>query len=156
MNNSLINMNSGWWAQNPGNLVYLGPIEPPASALDWPSLLLFLAIAICYFVAPILGYAPTSRQRLALALWLLVGKLCLGLLRITLQAMQTIDGYGSNQLTNGGPLFKSLGIAQATFPAAETLFLFLALAMFVLGLQRLTRRPPEALQPGKGRELSGD
>ncbi len=147
MNNNIF-PDGGWW-KSPNNVVLWGPVEQSPPALDLLSLLLFLAIVACYLLAPILGYLPTSRQRLALALWLLVGKLCLGLLRIALQAAQTIDGYGANQLGNGGAAQKSVSIVQAAFPAAETLFLFLAAAMFVLGLQHLARRQPEVPRAGE-------
>ena len=147
MNNNIV-FDGGWW-KAPNNVVLWGPVDQTPPALDLITLLLFLAIATCYFVAPLLGYVPTSRQRLALALWLLVGKVCLGLLRIALQAAQTIDGYGTNQLSNGGAAQKSVSIVQAAFPAAETLFLFLAAAVFVVGLQNLTRRQPEAPRVGE-------
>jgi hypothetical protein len=146
MNNNVW-IDGGWWKAP--NYAFPYPIDQSPPALDLITLLLFLAIAACYFVAPLLGYVPTSRQRLALALWLLAGKVCLGLLRISLQAGQTIDSYGTNQLGNGGAAQKSVSIAQAAFPAAETFFLFLAVAVFVVGLQNLTRRQPEAPRAGE-------
>jgi hypothetical protein len=104
-------------------------------AVDWLTLLALLAVSVLYFLAPVLGYRASGRGLLLSSLWLLIGKMGLGVLRVGIIAVQILDstkmGGGSKSNT------------------VETIFLFmsvfenglfvLGMLLFVIGLSSLRR-----------------
>ena len=94
-----------------------------------------LAVSVLYFLAPVLGYRASGRGLLLSSLWLLIGKMGLGVLRVGIIAVQILDstkmGGGSKSNT------------------VETIFLFmsvfenglfvLGMLLFVIGLSSLRR-----------------
>jgi hypothetical protein len=130
----------------------------PGAGVDWVVVLLFIAIAIVYFLAPVLGYRA-GRSALAGALYLLVGYAGVSLGKLFLDFTQVNDR--SSQLrAEGNPQ-----------EAIQVLFLFLmvkmflfgmAMLLFVIGLQSLRLGPvynPKDENSGRGpgrRYFQGD
>jgi hypothetical protein len=100
--------------------------------LDWPTLLGLFVVALIYFLAPVAGYAPGQRGLLFAALWMLVARMALAMLRVALLAFVALDGLGRGKLLGGEALFSLFGLAEAA------LFV-VAMVLFVAGLASLRR-----------------
>jgi hypothetical protein len=111
------------------------------SAVEWPAVMLFLGMGVLFFLCPVAGYSVQSRGRIAAGMWLLVAKMGLGLLRVTLLTMAMLDRTGPRLDPMTSPSLTSI---QTIFPVLEMALFLMAMIMFVLGLQTLTRRPEGA------------
>jgi hypothetical protein len=106
------------------------------SAVEWPTVLLFFGIGVLYFLAPLAGYSIHSRGRLAAGMWFLVVKMGLGLLRVVLLNVQMIESPNMRMDPNSSTI---MGV-QLIFPVLEMVVFLMAMVMFVLALQTMTRR----------------
>ncbi|HEV3203023.1 MAG TPA: hypothetical protein VGY77_01510 [Gemmataceae bacterium] len=107
------------------------------SSGDWATILLFLGMGLVYFLAPVVGYTLANRVGIALALWVLVGKMCLTLIRLSLLTTQLIDKPNSSP---DDWFTSTFGLVLLYIPILETSALILAMVMFIFGLQRLKRQ----------------
>jgi hypothetical protein len=112
--------------------------------LDWLTLLALVAIAVFYFLAPVLGYRG-SRGLVLSSLWLLVAKMGLAVLRSCLLLISLLDKGGTR---SGG---NSFGGGSKSSVEEETIWMLitllesglfiLAMILFVAGLASLRRDP---------------
>jgi hypothetical protein len=118
------------------------------SGFDLIALIVFVAGAVIYVLAPVLGYDSDRRRALVLALYALVGFASVTLVQMLLQwglmaeiVRPELFGRGPRPLQDGpGQMSILLLFSFATMK----MFLFVAaLIAFVIGLQRLRLRPPE-------------
>lgn len=118
------------------------------SGFDLIALIVFVAVAAAYMLAPVLGYESRRRGALVLALYALVGLAGVTLVQMLLQwaligeiVQPELFGRGPRPLQDGpGQMSLLLLFSFATMK----MFLFVAgLIFFVIGLQRLRLRPPE-------------
>jgi hypothetical protein len=119
---------------------------------EWASILAFLVIGTLYFLAPAAGYVTSRRATLGTALWAMILKIGVGLLRQVLLSLQivtggNIPGMGLGRGQFGGGFFEAFGQnALLLLSLAETAIFLGAMILFVLGLQRLVRQ--EHIFPG--------
>jgi hypothetical protein len=108
--------------------------------LDWPGLLALLVVALVYFLAPAAGYAAGRRGLLFAALWVLVGRVALGMIKTMLLFFAIVEAGGRGQfLVRSEALF-------ALFSLLEAGLFVLAMVLFVAGLAAL-RRHGDAPEP---------
>ncbi len=103
-----------------------------SGGLDWPTLLGLFVIAALYFAAPAVGYVADRRGLLLAALWVLVGKVAVMMLKTALLFFEVLDTRMNSRLGEGGALFMLLTMLEGG------LFI-LALILFVSGLAALRR-----------------
>ena len=103
-----------------------------SGGLDWPTLLGLLVVALVYFLAPTAGYVTERRGLLLAALWVLVGKVAVMMLKMALLFFEVLDTRMNSRLAEGGALFMLLTMLEGG------LFI-LALILFVSGLAALRR-----------------
>jgi hypothetical protein len=117
------------------------------SSGDWPTILLFLGMGLVYFLVPAAGYTLANRVRIALGMWVLVGKFGLSLIRISLWTTQLMD----RPRVSGLDWYSStVGLGMMFLPILETSAVILAMALFIYGLQGLKRKgdqPPPRFGP---------
>jgi hypothetical protein len=135
------------WQRNMGGLavdeLYLRYLSLHTGALDLPSMIAFLVVGLIYFLAPTAGYVASRRGALLGALWVLVGKIGLGLLRTAAIFLLVLDRPGSSPFGAGGD---GLQEVLMLFTLVELLAFTFAMVLFVIGLAGLRRRedlPPE-------------
>ncbi|MGH7171801.1 MAG: hypothetical protein ACRELG_16105 [Gemmataceae bacterium] len=104
--------------------------------VDWLTLLALLSVAILYFLAPVFGYRTSHRGLMLASLWVFIGKMALGLLRVGIFAMEILDrpkmgGSASSQTT--------LEMVLVLMSVFETGMFVLGIVLFVIGLTSLRR-----------------
>jgi hypothetical protein len=104
--------------------------------LDWPGLLALLVVALVYFLAPAVGYGAGRRGLLFAALWVLVGRAALTMLKAVLLFFAIVEG-GS---TGRGKSPVSSEALFALFSLLEAGLFVLGMVLFVIGLASLRRR----------------
>jgi hypothetical protein len=104
--------------------------------LDWPGLLALLVVALVYFVAPAAGYASGRRGLLFAALWVLVGRAALAMIKAVLLFFALVEGGGGGR---GRSLVSSEALF-ALFSLLEAGLFVLGMVLFVAGLASLRRR----------------
>jgi hypothetical protein len=111
------------------------------SGIDWVTLVALLAIGLLYFLAPVLGYRPGQRGLLLASLWVLLGKMAMGVLKLCILALEILDRPG--KVTSTGQTASSVSKAPETLFILMSVFeagLFvLGIALFVIGLTTLRR-----------------
>jgi len=105
---------------------------------EWATILLFLGMGLVYFLAPAAGYTLANRFRIALGMWVLVGKFGLALIRLSLWTTLIVDRSSPKGFGNTFPSPLDTGLMY--LPILESSALILAMIMFILGLQGLKRR----------------
>jgi hypothetical protein len=110
---------------------------------EWSTVLAILGIGTIYFLAPVLGYEASRRTPLAAAMWALIVKIGVGLFRTSLLFVNATFSYTPFRSPNyAGGLFGDLQqTLMMILTPAETAIFMGAMILFVLGLQRLRRRP---------------
>jgi hypothetical protein len=97
--------------------------------------LALLAVAAVYFLAPVLGYRIGQRGLLLASLWVLIGKMGMGVLKVCIVAMEILDrpkaGVGSGPQTT-----ENVIVLLSVF---ETGVFVLGIVLFVVGLSALRR-----------------
>jgi hypothetical protein len=125
--------------------IYMRYLLMNTGALDLPSLVAFLVVALIYFLAPAAGYSAAKRGVLLGSLWVLVGKMGIGLFRGAAVAYLMQD-------RRAGPAFASAGDdvpeVLMLFSLLELAVFLFAMVLFVGGLANLRRRED---QPPPGR-----
>jgi hypothetical protein len=110
--------------------------------IDWAAVLLFIAIAVLYYLAPVLGYRPDRRGALAVALFLLVGYAALSVIQQFVFYMKFVDPRPQSR-----PQDPMAEMHQHFLFAMLKLGSFvLAMLVFVLGLLSLRQRRPGDLR----------
>lgn len=106
------------------------------SVVDWVVILSFFAVALTYFLAPVLGYNPERRGMVGASLYLLLAYAGISVLQYALLYLQMMDPGGGrpDDLTR---------LVLFGFSILKGLFFFLALLLYVLGLQSLRMRRPD-------------
>jgi hypothetical protein len=106
-------------------------------ASDWLAVFTLFAVALTYFLAPVVGYGPERRGSLSAALYLMLTYVGLSVLQFGVLFLSMLDGGGGR-----GPDELSR-LAMFAFAVLKLVFFFLALLLYVLGLHslRLARRP---------------
>jgi len=128
------------------------------NGLDWVSLLALLAIGAFYFFAPAAGYTPNRRGTLLGAMWVLIAKLGLTVLKIGIMVLAYMDGA----VGSGGGGFSSSGGNQMSFAGGlnmvivlvESALFLLAMVLFVAGISSLRRT--DDLRPFRRDSLGDD
>lgn len=116
--------------------------------IDITALIAFLAIAIVYFLAPVIGYRFQRPASMAMALYLLVVHFGFSVIQMVLQWLQFLGGpVGRGGGIFGGPGFGGGGgdptFFHITFLISilKTMVFLVAILSFVIGLQSLRLRP---------------
>jgi hypothetical protein len=114
--------------------------------LDVPTLLALLAVALVYFLAPCAGYRTSLRGALLGALWVLVGKVAAGMMRLAVLFYVLRDTKLTMRTTSSdGETILML------FALLEAGLFLLAMILFVVGLAGLRRSddagPPLGRRP---------
>jgi hypothetical protein len=106
-------------------------------ALDWATVVLFVCIAMVYFLAPVLGYQPEKRSCLTISLYILVAYAGLSVTFLFLQYMELLDEKAEAGILKSSG--KDLGAIHIAFWFAilKMILFSLAMLMFVLGLQSM-------------------
>jgi hypothetical protein len=120
------------------------------SPFDVIALVVFIAMAVIYVLAPVFGYQSRRRSAMAFALYALLGIAGVGLAQMFLQwlliaeVIQEPDAFKNapRPFNIEGPGRLSL-LLLLSFAMMKMLLLFAALLSFVVGLQQLRLRPPE-------------
>jgi hypothetical protein len=119
-----------------------------AGGLDWATLLALFVVALVYFLAPALGYVPTQRGLLLGAMWVLLAKVGVTVLKTGYLLFAILEGKGAG----GGPGVKAFD--GPAFFVLMSLFegglLVLGLVLFIAGLAGL-RRHDDVLRPSARR-----
>jgi hypothetical protein len=100
------------------------------SAIDWAAVFAFFAVGTTYYLAPVLGYAPERRGTLGTSLYLLLAYAGLSVLQFGILYLQMLDKAGRKP-------DELVMLAMMGFGILKLLFFFLALLLYVLGLQSL-------------------
>jgi hypothetical protein len=120
---------------------------------EWPAVLALFAIALFYFLAPILHYSGSNRFWIVASLWTLVIRFGLGFCRVAWISLEQWDAV--SPFANQGPGFGGRGVGQQSvmntmiligFPPLEAGLFVLSLFLFVYWLTGLRRRelpPPD-------------
>jgi hypothetical protein len=84
--------------------------------------------------APVLGYVPRSRGLIRSAMWVMLGRLAVGAVRMTVASVEVLEGStsGKSNVTPG----------YAGFAVLEAVLFLLSLLLFVAGLTSLRREEP--------------
>ena len=103
------------------------------AAIEWFAVFSFVAYALVYFLAPVLGYQSQNRGLLLASLYLLVGYGLLVFLQLLIQYFMVL-------VSSNGPSTERAALHLVYIFAIFKLLLFLAAqGAFVLGLQGLRR-----------------
>ena len=108
-----------------------------AAAVEWFAVFSFIAFAVVYFLAPVLGYQSQKRSFLLASLYLLIGYGLLALLQLLIQYFMVL--VSSNGPSTGRAAVHLLYI----FAILKLLAFLAAQGAFVFGLQRLSRGPAD-------------
>jgi hypothetical protein len=103
--------------------------------VDWLGVLVLLAFGAFYLLAPSFGYEARSRGLLGSALWVMLARLGVGVLRMTVLSFEVIDGNRAPSTRSGASLY-------AVFALVEAGLFLLGLLLFVVGLAALRRETP--------------
>jgi hypothetical protein len=105
-----------------------------SGGIEWMAVLLFVAVAVLYFLAPVLGYRADRRGALGASLYLLVGYAGLALMQLFVQYLQVLDkptpGLGRGSGESGVHILFAFAILKL-------LVFIIAMAMAAVGLQSL-------------------
>jgi hypothetical protein len=109
------------------------------SGLDLVTLLALLGISAFYFFAPAAGYVPSRRGAILGAMWALIAKMALTLLRIGIALANLLDSQSFNigGAKSGNPLWA--GPVGLVIMLCESAVFLLAMILFVAGLASLRR-----------------
>jgi hypothetical protein len=111
------------------------------SGLDLITFLALLGIGAFYFFAPAAGYAPSRRGAILGAMWALIAKMALTLLRIGIALANLLDSQNFNfnigGAKSGNPLWA--GPVGLVIMLCESAVFLLAMILFVAGLASLRR-----------------
>jgi len=112
------------------------------STIDWVAVFAFFAIALIYFLAPVIGYSSDRRGTLAASLFLLLGYAGISVLQYGIFYLQLLDRGGDRRPDD------VVMLAIFGFAILKLLAFFLALLLFVLGLlsMRIRRADPPDLR----------
>jgi hypothetical protein len=116
-------------------MVFMGGM----SGLDLVSLLALLGIGAFYFFAPAAGYVPNRRGLILGALWALIAKMALAVLKLGLVLFEYLD---NKSFSFGGPRPGNTpwaGNVSLLFMLVESAVFLLAMILFVAGLASLRR-----------------
>lgn len=113
--------------------------------LDWASLVMLVLIALIYFLAPAVGYTATHRGLFLGAVWILVVRVALTVLRVGILFLNGVQGKPIAHTTENPTFFLLLSLLESTL-------LLLALILFATGLTSL-RRNEEAIRAFQRRLL---
>lgn len=120
------------------------------SPFDVIALIVFIAIAAAYWLAPVLGYESRRRSAMALALYALFGFAFVSLAQMLLQWALIAELLPEPDAFKRGPrpfLIEGPGrlsfLLLFSFATMKMILFVAALLAFVVGLQRLRLRPPE-------------
>ena len=123
---------------------------------EWSAVLFLLMIGTLYFLAPAVGYRVDKRGGLAVALWVMVAKLAIGVFRQNLFDVELLSSIGPPTpafVRSHGGLYN---VFEEQLPTllmlAETVAFLAAIILFVYGLQRLVRCESRPLQVPQGPE----
>jgi hypothetical protein len=120
-----------------------------AGGLDWPTLLALFVVALVYFLAPALGYLSSQRGLLLGAMWVLLAKVGLAVLRTGYLLFEVLGNKGAGVKGVDGPaVFVLMSLLEGGL-------LVLGLVLFVAGLAGL-RRHDDVLAPGARRPFVED
>jgi hypothetical protein len=119
--------------------------------LDWAAILLFVAVAVLYFLAPVLGYRADRRAPLAASLYVLVGYAGLSFIQVVLQYTQILDRTG-----RGGPQPESIVHVFFIFAILKAALFVVAMIACAMGLQALRLPPPREPEDDWRRPLPDD
>jgi hypothetical protein len=129
------------------------------TTFDVIALVVFVAFAVLYTIAPALGYDSTSRRTLVLGLYALVAFAAVTLVQMLLQYLQIAGLIEPGAFGRGpGPLRNGEG--QLSLPfffgfAMMKMILFVAaMGALVVGLQRLRLRPPPLEDPPPAHKMT--
>jgi hypothetical protein len=122
---------------------------------DWAPLVSLFAVAFFYFRAPGDDYAAGGRRYLALAMWLLVGRLVLHVAWTGFVFYHSMSGTssGPGTVTPFGrpPGLASEDVIQGLFQLLKGVVFIAALMTFVLGMMLLPRARDYSGPPGAPR-----
>lgn len=104
------------------------------SGVDWLTLLALLAVAAVYFLVPVLGYRLGQRGLLLASMWVLIGKMGMGVLKVCIVAMEALDPPKTGG--SGSKTTENLIVLLSVF---ETGVFVLGIVLFVVGLSALRR-----------------
>jgi hypothetical protein len=112
------------------------------TGFDWPTALAFGVMALVYFLAPWVGYRPRSRGLILAALWVLLAKVGVGMLRMGGVFLALVGTSFKGK--DGETLFVVINVLEAGA-------FLLSLVLFVIGLPLLRREEVAPALPGRGR-----
>ena len=112
--------------------------------VDWGPLvtvLALLAVGLVYFLAPVLGYTTYNRGLLLGAMWVLIGKMALAILRAGIIFLQVMDlsSHSGSSMSSSSTEGKDAAMMLMLFGMLETGVFILAMALFAGGLASLRR-----------------
>ena len=104
--------------------------------VDWAAVFAFVAAAVFYFLAPVIGYRIDRRGPLAVSMYLLIAYAGLALIQVFVQYTATLDhGAPSMRGESGLHLFFA-------FVMLKMIAFIAAMILLVVGLQALRLRIP--------------
>src|SRR5262245_55202420 len=107
--------------------------------IDLVAIVAFVAAAVLYFLAPVVGYRPDRRGALAISMYLLVGYAGLALMQVFIQYTAFLDkGTGGNVTRGDTGLHVLFG-----FVMLKMIAFIASMILLVVGLQSLRLRIPE-------------
>ncbi|MBI3407794.1 MAG: hypothetical protein HY040_05485 [Planctomycetes bacterium] len=118
-----------------------------SSGIDITALIAFFAIAVIYFLAPVVGYRFQRPASMALALYLLVVHFGFSVIQMVFQWLQFLGGPagrgggifgGGPGLGGGDPMTFHISFLISIL---KTMVFLVAILSFVIGLQSLRLRP---------------
>jgi hypothetical protein len=109
------------------------------SGVDWVTLVALLAVGLLYFLAPVLGYRPGQRGLLLASLWVLIGKMGMGVLKVCIVALEILDRPGKITAPAGGSGSKAPETLFILMSVFESGLFVLGIVLFVIGLTALRR-----------------
>ncbi len=120
------------------------------SAFDVIALVIFIAVAVVYVLAPVIGYESRRRSAIVFALYALLGIAGVGLAQMFLQWLLIAEVIREPDAFKNAPRpFQVEGpgrlsiLLLVSFAMMKMFLLFAGLFSFVVGLQQLRMRPPE-------------
>jgi hypothetical protein len=103
--------------------------------IDWAAVFAFIAAAVFYFLAPVIGYRIDRRGPLAVSMYLLIGYAGLALIQVFVQYTSTLgQGAAMRGDSNLHLFFAFVMLKMIAFIAA--------MILLVVGLQTLRLRIP--------------
>jgi hypothetical protein len=112
-----------------------------AGGIDYIAVFLFVAIAVLYFLAPVLGYRPERRGTLAASLYLLVGYAGASLIQMLIVYLQVLSRSSRGDAT--GHIF-------FLFAILKLILFIVAMILFAVGLQALRPRAGSPAEERRG------